>query len=90
VGVGRMEIIASEAATRVALKLDFDKPFKAHNLAEFTLQAEGDKVTIVTWAMTGPSPFVARLMGVVLGMDRMVGKDFEAGLANLRALTEGR
>ena len=90
VGTGRMEIIASETPRRVALKLDFDKPFRAHNQAEFTLQAEGDSVTIVTWAMFGPAPFLSRLMGLVFGMDRLVGKDFEAGLANLRALTEGR
>jgi uncharacterized protein YndB with AHSA1/START domain len=90
VGAGRMEIIASEAPSRVTMQLDFDKPFKARNTAEFTLQAEGDAVTIVTWAMHGPSPYLSRLMGVVFNMDRVVGKDFEAGLANLRALTEGR
>jgi uncharacterized protein YndB with AHSA1/START domain len=90
IGAGRMEIIASEAPGRVALTLDFDKPLKAHNTAEFTLQAEGDSTTIVTWALFGPSPYLSKLMGVVFGMERRVGKDFEAGLANLKALTEGR
>jgi uncharacterized protein YndB with AHSA1/START domain len=89
VGAGRMEIVASEAPSRVTMQLDFDRPFKAHNTAEFTLQAEGDAVTIVTWAMQGPSPYISKLIGVVFNMDRVVGKDFEAGLANLRALTEG-
>jgi uncharacterized protein YndB with AHSA1/START domain len=90
VGAGRMEIVSSTAPHSVTMQLDFDKPFKAHNTAEFTLQAQGDGITIVTWAMHGPSPYVSKLMGVVFNMDRMVGKDFEAGLANLRALTEGR
>ena len=90
VGAGRMEIVAAEAPSRVTMQLDFDRPFKAHNTAEFTLQAEGDAITIVTWAMHGPSPYLSRLIGVVFNMDRVVGKDFEAGLAHLRALTEGR
>ena len=72
------------------MKLDFLKPFKAQNTAEFTLQAEGENLTIVTWAMHGPSPYLSKLMGVVINMDTMIGKDFEAGLANLKALTESR
>ena len=90
VGTGRMEIIAAEAPSQVTMKLDFLKPFKAQNTAEFTLQAQGENLTIVTWAMHGPSPYLSKLMGVVINMDSMIGKDFEAGLANLKALTEGR
>ena len=90
VGAGRMEITASDAPNQVTMQLDFIKPFKARNTAEFTLQAQSDNLTVVSWAMHGPSPYLAKLMGVVFNMDTMIGKDFEAGLANLKALTEGR
>ena len=90
VGAGRMEITASQAPSQVTMQLDFLKPFKAQNTAEFTLQPQGENLTIVTWAMHGPSPFISKLMGVVMNMDRMIGNDFEAGLANLKALTETR
>lgn len=90
VGAGRMEIIDSVASTRVAMKLEFDKPFKARHTAEFTLQAEGDNLTIVTWAVHGPAPYLTKLIGVVFNRDSMIGRDFEAGLANLKALTESR
>jgi hypothetical protein len=90
VGAGRMEITASDAPKQVTMQLDFIKPFRARNTAEFTLQAQSDHLTVVSWAMHGPSPYLAKLIGVVFNMDTMVGKDFEAGLANLKALTEGR
>ncbi len=90
VGAGRMEITASQAPSSVTMQLDFVRPFKARNTAEFTLRAEGDTLTIVTWAMHGPAPYLSKLMGVVFGIEGMIGKDFEAGLANLRALTERR
>jgi hypothetical protein len=86
VGKGRMEILDA-APTRVALKLDFLKPFEAHNTTEFRLDPSGD-ATDVTWAMYGPSPFVTRVMGVFMNMDRMIGRDFETGLANLKAVAE--
>jgi hypothetical protein len=86
VGQGRMEI--TEAATnRVALDLDFVKPFEAHNKVEFTLQPKGD-ATELTWAMVGPVPYPAKILHVFVNMDRMVGSQFEAGLADLKTLTE--
>jgi carbon monoxide dehydrogenase subunit G len=87
VGAGRMEIVESAPSSKVAIQLDFIEPFEGHNMAEFTLQPQGG-ATQVTWAMHGPSPYVARLMGIFFNMDRMIGKDFEAGLANLKAATE--
>ena len=87
VGAGRMEITESSAPAKVVIKLDFQKPFEAHNTAEFTLEAMGE-ATQVTWAMYGPSPFMAKLMGIFFSMDAMVGRDFEAGLANLKAAAE--
>lgn len=86
-GAGRMEIVESVPPFRVAIRLDFSKPFKAHNVVEFTLAPEG-KGTNVTWAMHGRSPYMAKVMHVVFNMDRMIGSDFEAGLANLKALAE--
>lgn len=86
-GAGRMEIVESAPSSKVAIQLDFIEPFEGHNMAEFTLQPQGG-ATQVTWAMHGPSPYVARLMGIFFNMDRMIGKDFEAGLANLKAATE--
>jgi len=87
VGKGRMEIIDAPPPSKVAIKLDFLKPFEAHNTAEFTLVPKGD-ATDVTWAMHGPSPFIAKVMSVFMSMDCMVGKDFEAGLTNLKAAAE--
>ena len=87
VGQGRMEIAESVPPSKVALNLDFVKPFKAHNLVEFTLEPKGD-ATNVTWAMQGDTPYFAKIIHVFINMDQMVGKDFETGLANLKASAE--
>ncbi len=87
VGKGRMEIMEASAPGRVTIKLDFLEPFEAHNTAQFTLKPSG-KSTDVTWSMYGPSPFVSKVMGMIFNMDRMIGKDFEQGLANLKAVAE--
>lgn len=86
-GAGRMEILDSAPPSRIAIKLDFTRPFEAHNVAEFTLVPHGGSTT-VTWAMEGPSPFVATIMQVFFDMDRMVGGDFESGLGRLKLLAE--
>ena len=82
-GAGRMEI-REVRANGLLIQLDFSKPFVAHNTAEFTLTRQGE-ATQLNWAMYGPSPFVSRLMGLVFNLDRMIGRDFEKGLANLQA-----
>ncbi|MDO8356692.1 MAG: SRPBCC family protein [Nitrospirota bacterium] len=87
VGTGRMEIISTVPSSRVVIKLDFLKPFEAHNQAEFTVEGS-ESATSVTWAMHGPQPFIMKVMDLVMGMDKMVGKDFETGLANLKQLAE--
>ncbi|MGJ7528164.1 SRPBCC family protein [Variovorax sp. GB1P17] len=86
-GAGRMEIAESSPSSKIAINLDFTSPMEGHNLAEFTLQPQGD-ATQVTWSMQGKSPYVAKLMGIFFNMDQMIGKDFEAGLANLKTATE--
>jgi hypothetical protein len=89
VGTGRMEILEAAAPSKILIKLDFFTPFEAHNIAEFTMLPQGD-ATSVSWRMHGPAPFLARIMHVFINIDKMVGKDFEAGLANLKRLTESK
>jgi uncharacterized protein YndB with AHSA1/START domain len=87
-GEGRMQITESVPAQRVSAKLDFVKPMQAHNVVDFTVQPQGDKGSTVTWAMHGPMPYLNRVMTIFFDMDKTVGKDFESGLANLKALAE--
>jgi uncharacterized protein YndB with AHSA1/START domain len=86
-GQGRMEITDTAAGSKVTIKLDFIKPFEGHNVAEFTLEAAGGS-TSVTWAMFGPQVYLAKVMSVFCSMDRLIGKDFEAGLSNMKAIAE--
>ena len=85
-GAGRMEIKDS-APTKIGIQLDFTKPMEGHNTAEFTFVPHGDTTT-VTWAMYGPSPYMHKLAGVFLNLDHLIGKDFEDGLASLKAISE--
>jgi carbon monoxide dehydrogenase subunit G len=87
VGQGRMEISATNAPTLVTIQLHFVKPFEAHNQVDFRLEPQGE-TTRVTWDMRGPAPYVTKLMGLFFDMDKMIGKDFEAGLAKLEAAAE--
>jgi uncharacterized protein YndB with AHSA1/START domain len=87
VGSGRMEILESSPPSKIVIKLDFLKPFEAHNTAEFTILPQG-RASSLTWQMRGPAPFMSKVMQVFMNMDKMIGKDFEAGLANLKRLTE--
>jgi hypothetical protein len=87
-GTGSMEVLDSKPNS-VRMKLDFLKPFEAHNFAEFTLAPEGP-ATRVSWAMYGPANFMSKVMQVFVSMDKMVGKDFEEGLASLKAIAERR
>lgn len=87
VGQGRMEIIDAVEPARVVIRLDFLKPFAAHNTTEYILAEAGDG-TEFTWLMHGPNSFVAKLMGLFFSMDRMVGTQFEQGLASLKSLAE--
>ena len=88
VGAGRMEVKEAAVPSKVVIQLDFLRPFEAHNMTDFTLVPRPDATTEVTWLMRGPAPFVSKLMGVFVDMDKMIGKDFEAGLANLKAVAE--
>ncbi|RFP18557.1 MULTISPECIES: SRPBCC family protein [unclassified Duganella] len=86
VGAGRMEI-TGQAPAKVDIKLDFLKPFESHCQTEFALETKGE-LTTVSWTMSGPSDFMTKLMGLAVSMDTMIGKDFETGLANMKAVAE--
>ena len=78
------------APSKVKMRLNMTAPFKVDNTLIFTMgrQNESMQSTQVTWAMEGPAPFLAKFMGAIFNMDKMVGTDFEAGLANLKARVE--
>lgn len=87
VGKGRVTITDTAPPERVTMRLEMREPFAADNVVEFTLVPRGD-ATDVTWAMRGRMPYMAKVVHLFLDMDRMVGRDFEAGLANLKAIAE--
>ena len=86
-GAGRMEVLA-DAANKIDIQLDFTKPMVAHNLTEFSLDPEAGG-TKITWAMSGVNNVMSKAMHAVMSMDKLVGGDFEKGLASLKALAEG-
>ena len=87
VGKGSLEIVEVSNPAKVTMRLDMIVPMTAHNIVEFTLVPNGN-ATDVTWAISGPCPYLARLVGVFFNMDAMIGRDFEAGLAALKARAE--
>ena len=89
VGEGSMKITESTPTRKVGIALEFMKPFKASNVATFTLTPEAAGATRVTWAMDGQNTFVSKAMGLFMNMDRMIGGEFEKGLASLKGIAEG-
>lgn len=87
IGEGRMTIVDSRPNDAIQFKLEFLKPFKATNLAEFTFKPEGDQ-TVVTWSMSGKKNFMSKAFGLLINCDKMVGGQFEQGLASLNSVTE--
>jgi uncharacterized protein YndB with AHSA1/START domain len=87
VGEGRMMIIESTPHKLIAIKLEFLKPFKATNTAEFKFEPESTG-TKVTWSMFGKNNFMGKIFNMIIDCDKMVGKDFEQGLANLKQVSE--
>lgn len=88
VGEGQMTIIESKPNDEIRIDLEFLAPWKARNLAIFTFSPEGTG-TRVTWAMEGDNPFMMKVMGLFMSMDRMIGRDFEKGLAEMKRAAEG-
>ena len=86
VGQGRMTIADSRANEFIRFNLEFFKPFKATNTAEFTFQSQGGG-TLVTWNMSGKNNFMGKLFSLLINCDKMVGSQFDQGLANLSEVT---
>jgi hypothetical protein len=87
VGAGRMTILESRPGAMIRIKLEFFKPFKATNLAEFTFKPEGEQ-TSVTWSMSGKNNFMVKAVGMFMNCDKMIGSEFEKGLANLNVVSQ--
>jgi hypothetical protein len=87
VGAGRMTILESRPGDLIRIKLEFLKPFKATNTAEFTFKSNGNQ-TAVAWSMTGKNNFFFKVFGLFVDCDKMIGKDFEKGLAAIKAVAE--
>jgi Polyketide cyclase / dehydrase and lipid transport len=88
VGEGRMTIIESRPTELIRIKLEFIKPFAATNTAEFTFKPEGNQ-TAVTWSMFGEKNFMAKAVHLFMNMDKMIGGQFEKGLASMKSIVEG-
>lgn len=89
VGEGNMEILESKPYERITIKLDFLKPFKASNTAEYLFAPEGNG-TRMTWGMYGRNNLVMKAFGMLMNMDKLVGADFERGLANIKSVVESK
>lgn len=89
VGEGRMTVTESRPNDLIRIKLEFLKPFAATNAAEFTFKSEGDR-TAVTWSMTGQNNFVGKVLCLFMDMDKVVGGQFDKGLASLKSISEAR
>ena len=87
VGEGSMTIVESKPAELLRFQLDFLKPFKATHSAEFNFKLEGDQ-TAVSWSMSGQKNFVAKAMSLIMNCDKMIGEQFEKGLASLKSVSE--
>ena len=86
VGAGRMTIVESTPA-RIGVALEFLEPMANQAKAAFTFVPQGGG-TVVTWSMEGPNPFLSKVMHVFFDFDKLVGADFERGLASLKAVAE--
>jgi uncharacterized protein YndB with AHSA1/START domain len=86
-GKGRMAITESVPPSKISVKVDFVKPFEAHNINEFTLVPAG-ALTRVVWTVHGTNLYIMRIMSIFTNMDKVAGKHFESGLNNLKSIAE--
>lgn len=84
---GSLSITDSSPSSRIAMRLQMTKPMKCDNAIEFGFVPQG-RETNVTWTMSGLQPYLGKLMSVFMNCDKMVGKQFEQGLADLKKLAE--
>ncbi len=88
VGEGRMTLTESQPSDLIRIKMEFFKPFAGNSIAEFTFKPTGNQ-TAVTWSMTGEKNFMAKAIHLFMNMDKMIGGQFEKGLAQIKSLVEG-
>lgn len=88
VGEGKMTLTESRPHELIKIKLDFVKPFEDTSNVEFTFKPDGDK-TVITWNMAGRNNFISKTFCLFMNMDKMVGGQFEQGLANIKSVVEG-
>lgn len=89
VGKGTIRIVEPSGPDVVSMQLDMQEPMATRNHIDFRLEPQASG-TRVTWSMHGPTPYVAKVLHVLFDMDAMMARDFDAGLASLKALAEGR
>jgi hypothetical protein len=87
VGAGTMTITDSKAGEIIRFRLEFEKPMRATNTAEFSFKSDGHQ-TLVTWSMIGKNSLVGKLFGLMMNCEKMVGRQFEQGLAALKSVSE--
>ena len=87
-GQGTMRITDAQTPNKVDIALEFEKPFKSSNTIRFQLVPVNDSATKVNWTMVGPKTLATKIMGIFKSMDKMIGPDFERGLARLKTLLE--
>ncbi len=87
VGEGRMTITDTKPNEVIHIKLEFLRPMKVTNMAEFLFKADGPQTT-VTWSMSGKNNFVGKAFHIIIDCDKMIGRDFEKGLANLDSASQ--
>jgi len=87
VGEGQMTITESRPSDLIKIKLEFVKPFAATNATDFAFTGQGNQ-TNVKWTMDGDNNFIGKAFGLFMNMDKMVGNDFEKGLAQMKTLAE--
>jgi hypothetical protein len=87
VGTGKMTIMESQPGESVRFRLDFEKPMKATNTAEFTFKPDGGQ-TVVIWSMAGQTSFMGKIFGLLMNCEKMCGGQFEKGLATLKTVAE--
>lgn len=89
VGEGRIEVVDTKPSKEVTLKLDMLKPLEGHNTVVYALEPKGGE-TVMTWTMSGQQPFIGKIVSVLIDCDRMVGEQFDKGLAKLKSIVEAK
>jgi uncharacterized protein YndB with AHSA1/START domain len=87
IGAGKMTITESRPGELIRIRLEFIRPFQATNTAEFTFNPDGNQ-TLVTWSMSGQNNFGGKILGLFMNCDKMVGGDFEKGLAAMKSVVQ--